>query len=69
MTTSAIVTLSCLGVLAVYDIVMVATGNYNTISRLTWNGCKSKPYIPFLAGFVMGHLFWAGRLGFNICNW
>lgn len=29
-----------------------------TISAVTWTVIKGNPWVPFLVGFCMGHLFW-----------
>jgi hypothetical protein len=29
-----------------------------TISAVTWATIRGNPWIPFLVGFVCGHLFW-----------
>lgn len=58
MRVTTLVTLTVLSFLAVYDAVAVIRKDRNTISRIVWDNSKTKPWIPFLAGFVMGHLFW-----------
>lgn len=30
----------------------------DTISEVTWKVIRHNPFIPFLVGFLMGHLFW-----------
>jgi uncharacterized membrane protein YbjE (DUF340 family) len=30
----------------------------DTISEVTWRVTMRKPFIAFLVGFLMGHLFW-----------
>ncbi len=32
------------------------------ISEAVWDAMKGRPFIPFLAGFLAGHLFWQKRL-------
>lgn len=30
----------------------------DTISENVWRAIQGRPFIPFLAGFLMGHFFW-----------
>lgn len=46
--------------------IFAATRNQTgvTISAVTWSVIKNNPWVPFLVGFLCGHLFWqAGPAG------
>jgi len=32
--------------------------NADMISNIIWNASSNHPALPFLTGFLMGHLFW-----------
>ena len=53
--TTAIILITITG-LIIYDIIIAVTGGV-TISQVVWSVCN-KPFIPFLTGFLCGHLFW-----------
>ena len=46
------------GVWAVWDIVCVAHGYPGTISRVVWENMGRFPFIAFMTGISVGHLFW-----------
>lgn len=59
---SRIAILAACGVLLVYDIIAQLWGGTNaTLSRAIWDLSSEAPFIPFLAGFFAGHLFWPGK--------
>lgn len=33
----------------------------DTISESVWRIASSRPLVPFLAGFLMGHFFWQAK--------
>ena len=46
-------------VIMTYDLVAQIMGGTNaTISRAIWDFSSDVPFIPFLAGFFCGHLWW-----------
>lgn len=50
-------------IVIVWDILAVVlskkTGELkNSVSYAIWEFCRRAPFIPFLVGFVCGHLFW-----------
>ena len=53
---TTIIILITLTGLIIYDIVIAVSGGV-TISEVVWS-VLDKPFIPFLAGFLCGHLFW-----------
>lgn len=58
-----IVTLAAVALVLVWDIyAQIAHGLTATVSYAVWEFCKVAPFIPFLTGFVMGHLFWGSPL-------
>jgi hypothetical protein len=63
MTTSKltrVILLSCIAVCVIWD-VFVAWNPIpdDTISEMTLKFVMNNPTIPFLVGYVCGHLFWA----------
>lgn len=56
---SKIVIATAFALIMLYDLVAQIMGGTNaTISRAIWDFSSDVPFIPFLAGFFMGHLFW-----------
>lgn len=48
----------------VWDVYAATRGQSGvTISAATWAAIKNNPWIPFLTGFVCGHLFWQSSSG------
>lgn len=43
--------------LLLYDLVLYATG-HSTISAIIWEWNLKIPVIPFIGGFIAGHLWW-----------
>lgn len=59
MGTSLLVFLISMGALAIFDIVQVfRAGVDNTISVQMYQASKKNPVIPFLVGYLAGHLTW-----------
>lgn len=47
-------------IIAVFDIyVILKKGKYHSISAFIIRSSRQYPSIPFLIGFVCGHLFWS----------
>jgi hypothetical protein len=49
-----------LGIILVvaYELWAVITQRASTISEIVWRTSIDYPLLPFLAGVLMGHLFW-----------
>jgi hypothetical protein len=49
-----------LGILLVlaYEVWAIVTQRASTISEIVWRTAATSPLLPFLAGLLMGHLFW-----------
>ena len=43
--------------LLLYDLVLYVTG-HSTISEIIWEWNSKIPVIPFMGGFIAGHLWW-----------
>jgi len=58
-----VILLVCIGVCVVWD-VFVAWNPIpdDTISEMTAKFVMSNPTIPFLVGYICGHLFWAQKV-------
>lgn len=42
-----------------WDLYVYSYGeNADMISNVIWNASSKHPVLPFLTGFLMGHLFW-----------
>lgn len=51
--------LGLIGAALAYEAVVIAKKQGGeTLSEGMWDLNKNYPYIPFLAGFLAGHLFW-----------
>lgn len=60
---SRIVTVAALAVVLVWDLyAQIAHGLGATVSFAVWEFSREAPFVPFLVGFVMGHLFWGTPL-------
>lgn len=58
-TLTIIILLAVTSGLIIYDAVaFLHVGNEATISRVLLGAAHDWPLIPFLFGFLMGHLFW-----------
>lgn len=49
-----------LALVFVYEVWAFVKRKDLTITAVTWDWAKRYPVIPFAAGVVAGHLFWAG---------
>lgn len=54
--TSIIFIVFFVGIL-LYDLVLYTTG-HSTISEIIWEWNLKIPVIPFIGGFIAGHLWW-----------
>ena len=46
----------------IYDLfVMIKAGAHSTITGVVIDWSYEMPFIPFLCGFVCGHLFWKAK--------
>lgn len=53
------VLLGCVLVILVWDIIAGISGvHHGSISGVIWDISKKYPIVPFVSGFLMGHLFW-----------
>jgi len=56
--TKIVIIVAVVGIIT-YDIVMATNKTSgDTVSEVIWQTIKGNPWIPFLVGFVCGHLFW-----------
>ena len=55
-----ILILASLAVVLIWDLyAQLAHGLSATVSYAVWEFCQYAPFVPFLTGFVCGHLFWS----------
>lgn len=58
MTLTAKIVTTCVIALGIYDLYAVSTGGVDaTISRYLQNSAFDAPLVPFVFGFIAGHLF------------
>lgn len=58
MTLTAKIVTTCVIALGIYDLYAVSTGGVDsTISRYLQNAAFDAPLIPFVFGFICGHVF------------
>jgi len=50
------------GLIIIFEIIEFKINNGETISEITWRVVRTHPIVPFLAGVLMGHLFWQSSL-------
>lgn len=58
MTTEIGIIIALAFILALEILSLVNERKNDTISEVTWRIIFRKPFVPFLAGFLCGHLFW-----------
>lgn len=50
----------CIGLLVYETVAILNSQNGDTISEIFWS-LSINPMVPFMAGFLCGHLFWPKR--------
>ena len=58
MTVTPIVIIGAVVALVIYDVIAYVVGGLKaTISAVIWDWSKRYPFVPFVVGILMGHLF------------